>query len=104
MKKKDIIYSAIGVILAVIVIGLVFRGSNSKYEVITSKELGNDVGYQLCTESVNTLFIYCEDTNVGMDSYNKTQEELDDFLRSCNNWKIYDSTYCIGKRLEIRGK
>jgi len=105
MEKQDIIYGVIGAILAIIFFAVIFSAVSQKntHLIITSKEIQPNSGLQLCTSSVNTALILCENKNVAMSIYNTTQEQIDNFLSDCQDWKIYDSVECIGDRIVIKG-
>ena len=104
MKIETIQGITLGMIIALGILFFMHEFKHNQSDRFKISELSEGVGYQICTESTNTQFIYCNDVHTeGMNLYWANQSVLDKFIEECPNAIITSSTHCIGEYLEIRG-
>lgn len=67
-------------------------------------ELEEGVGLQICTQSIISAEIICDNDKIAYPTLGLTQDKLTQILQNCQNPVLIRSTICQGDYLTILGK
>lgn len=63
-----------------------------------------EVELQICTASVDSYGLVCDEINTIMPLYNSTQEDIVRFIEDCPSAQLKAMTWCVGEKLILLQK